>query len=410
MPDHTENACLKYIYTSVGIASTTDGILVFLLPVILLNYYHLSLKEVTFIFSAGKFAAPAFVFVSGYLSDKIHIRSILISAYVIAILLPILLLLPFYFPNILPIFYLCLVLSFLNSLVFSLVIAQEPFFVENSSKPQSSLTKLYYIANLCLLAGSFGLVLYFTCLDNIIPLLWFKLVTDIIAFGFVTKAFRTENKKGFPIKRLQPVKTAPGAFQISSAGGLYYFVCAILLAVLLGIGYYFVNYLIPIYINSKLQAMEMVSIPFIIITASNFIVNLLISKDKIKLSANRFYVCLSILVLLSVILIYAAETTWLFFVWTLAFAVLFSFLFAYANISMLLETPDEIKGRMRGTLQTCHNIFTGAFAYLFMNIFNNDLKRISLTVIPTLIAISISYYYWRSLKKTGYVITAEAQD
>lgn len=409
MANHTENTCLKYIFTSVGVASTTDGILVFLLPVILLNYYHLSLKEVTFIFSAGKFAAPFFVFIAGYLSDKVHIKNLLISAYVIAIFLPILLLLPFYFPKMFPLFYLCLILTILNSLVFSLVIAQEPFFVENSRKPQSSLTKLYYIANLCLLIGTFGLVLYFTYLNNIIPLLWFKLATDIIAFGFVSKAFRSENKAGFPIKHSQPVTSPTGAFQVAAAGGFYYLVSAVLLAMLLSIGYYFINYLIPIYINAKLEAMEMVSIPFIIITATNFIVNLMISKEKIKITANRLYVCLAILVLLSIMLVYAAETTWLFFIWTLGFAVLFSFLFAFANINMLLETPDAIKGRMRGTLQTCHNIFTGAFAYLFMDIFNNDLKQISMTVVPTVITISLFYFYWRSLRKTGGVAIEEVQ-
>ncbi len=373
MGEHTErheyNPSVSYIYAGAGTASTTDAILAFLFPVLLLNYYSIELASVTLIFTIMRVIAPFFTYSAGHLVDTQNKKALIVGLYTLAVI-PMLILIVAYFveePSVQV--GLSLFSGIIIAAVFSSTLVQEPYIVENSTAPQKSLMKFYYIGFTCLFVGSVGMTAYFAFTDYILPLLIVKSITDILALGFVTFGL---------LKRDRPIvteKVEEEEVVTAKKSATYIPLVASLLtfSLMLALLSYYTSYYIPIIVNEKFLQMSVVSASFVFINGANGLINFVLSRKFPKvmpISVTYVLTLVSAVLFLSFYKFTASLA--IFAIWLAAFSLVYAVVLTYGKINMLLISPTNIKGRVRAVLQALMNIFAGILAFVFLKFFEND--------------------------------------
>lgn len=373
MGEHTErheyNPSVSYIYAGAGTASTTDAILAFLFPVLLLNYYSIELASVTLIFTIMRVIAPFFTYSAGHLVDTQNKKALIVGLYTLAVI-PMLVLIVAYFvedPSVQV--GLSLFSGIIIAAVFSSTLVQEPYIVENSTAPQKSLMKFYYIGFTCLFVGSVGMTAYFALTDYILPLLIVKSITDILALGFVTFGL---------LKRDRPIvteKVEEEEVVTAKKSATYIPLVASLLtfSLMLALLSYYTSYYIPIIVNEKFLQMSVVSASFVFINGANGLINFVLSRKFPKvmpISVTYVLTLVSAVLFLSFYKFTASLA--IFAIWLAAFSLVYAVVLTYGKINMLLISPTKIKGRVRAVLQALMNIFAGILAFVFLKFFEND--------------------------------------
>ena len=366
---HEYNPSVSYIYAGAGTASTTDAILAFLFPVLLLNYYSIELASVTLIFTIMRVIAPFFTYGAGHLVDTQNKKALIVGLYTLAVI-PMLVLIVAYFvedPSVQV--GLSLFSGIVIAAVFSSTLVQEPYIVENSTAPQKSLMKFYYIGFTCLFLGSVGMTAYFAFTDYILPLLIVKSITDILALGFVTFGL---------LKRDRPIvteKVAEEEVAAAKKSATYIPLVASLLtfSLMLALLSYYTSYYIPIIVNERFLQMSVVSASFVFINGANGLINFVLSRKFPKvmpISVTYVLTLVSAVLFLSFYKFTASLAV--FAIWLAAFSLVYAVVLTYGKINMLLISPTKIKGRVRAVLQALMNIFAGVLAFVFLKFFEND--------------------------------------
>lgn len=366
---HEYNPSVSYIYAGAGTASTTDAILVFLFPVLLLNYYSVELASVTLIFTIMRVVAPVFTYCAGHLVDTQDKKRLIIGLYTLAVF-PMLVLIAAYFvddPSIQV--GLSLLSGIIIAAVFSSTLVQEPYIVENSTAPQKSLMKLYYIGFTCLFLGSIGMTAYFELTDYILPLLVVKSITDFLALGFVIFGL---------LKRDQPIvveKAAKEEVAAAGKGAAYIPLMFSLLtfSLMLALLNYYASYYVPIMVNERFLQMSVVSASFVFINGANGLINFVLSRKFPKvMPISITYVLTLVSAALFISFYKFTASLAIFALWLTAFSLVYAVVLTYGKINMLLVSPSHIKGRVRAVLQALMNIFSGVLAFVFLEFFEND--------------------------------------
>lgn len=365
---HEHNPSVSYIIAGAGTASTTDAILVFLFPVLLLNYYSVELASVTLIFTIMRVVAPVFTYVAGHLVDTQNKKQLIIGLYVLAVV-PMLVLIAAYFIHDPAIRVgLSFVSGIVTAVVFSFTLVQEPYIVENSTAPQKSLMRFYYIGFTCLFLGSLGMTVYFTFTDYILPLLIIKSVTDFLALGFVVFGL---------LKRDRPVAAVNRAEEGAPAGKLSSYVplafSLLTFSLMLALLSYYASYYVPIMVNERFLQMSMVSASFVFINGANGLINFVLSRKFLKVMPISLTYALTLGSAALFVSFYKFTASLaVFAIWLAMFSLVYAVVLTYGKINMLLISPNHVKGRVRAVLQALMNIFAGVAAFVFLTFFEND--------------------------------------
>jgi len=363
------NPSVNYIFAGAGTASTTDAILVFLFPVLLLTYYDIPLAQVTLIFTAMRVISPVFTYMAGHLVDTQNKKALIIGLYSCAVI-PILILIVAYLvddPS------MQVALSFasgvLIALVFSSTLVQEPYIVDNSTHPQKSLMKFYSIGFTCLFLGSIGMTIYFAFVEHVLPLLIIKSITDFCALSFIIFGL---------LKRDTPLPPAPvreeEQFRGSKTTTYVPLVFSLLtFSLMLALLSYYASYFIPIMVNERFLQMSIVSASFVFINGANGLVNFVLSKKFPKVMPVSVTYILTLLSAGLFVSFYKfTGSLGVFGIWLALYSLVYAVVLTYGKINMLLISPAHMKGRVRAILQALMNIFAGVLAYAFLQFFNND--------------------------------------
>ncbi|MBU7044236.1 MAG: hypothetical protein HXS47_11645 [Theionarchaea archaeon] len=369
------NPSVNYIFAGAGTASTTDAILVFLFPVLLLTYYDIPLAQVTLIFTAMRVISPIFTYMAGHLVDTQNKKILIIALYSCAVL-PILILIAAYLvqdPAI------QVGLSFASgiiiALVFSSTLVQEPYIVENSTHPQKSLMKFYSIGFTCLFLGSIGMTIYFTFVEVVLPLLVIKSITDFCALFLVLYGLL---KRDSPLP-IHPVEEPDTSHTPSLRDHIPLILSLITFSLMLALLSYYASYYVPIMVNERFLEMSIVSASFVFINGANGLVNFVLAKKFPKvMPASVTYVLVLLSAGLFVSFYKFTGSLGIFSIWLALYSLVYAVVLTYGKINMLLISPPRIKGRVRAILQALMNIFAGILAYAFLQFFNNDPRSVGL--------------------------------
>lgn len=366
---HEYNPSVSYIYAGAGIASTTDAVLVFLFPVLLLNYYSIELASVTLIFTIMRVAAPVFTYGAGHLVDTQDKKVLIMGLYTLAVF-PILILIAAYFAdNPSTQFGLSLLSGIIVTAVFSSTLVQEPYIVENSTAPQKSLMKFYYIGFSCLFLGSIGMTAYFAKTDYILPLLVVKSITDLLALACVIFGL-SKRDRPIVVKKAAEENAAVTRKTTSYIPLVFSLLTFSLMLALLS---YYSSYYVPIMVNERFLMMSVVSASFVFINGANGLVNFVLSRKFPKvMPISVTYVLALVSAALFVSFYKFTVSLAVFAIWLAAFSLVYAVVLTYGKINMLLLSPDHIRGRVRAVLQALMNVFSGILAFVFLRIFEND--------------------------------------
>lgn len=369
------NPSVNYIFAGAGTASTTDAILVFLFPVLLLTYYDIPLAQVTLIFTAMRVISPIFTYLAGHLVDTQNKKKLIIALYSCAVL-PILILIAAYLVQDPAIQVgLSFVSGIIIALVFSSTLVQEPYIVENSTHPQKSLMKFYSIGFTCLFLGSIGMTIYFTFVEVVLPLLVIKSITDFCALFFVLYGLL---KRDSPLP-IPPVEESNTFHTPSLRDHVPLILSLITFSLMLALLSYYASYYVPIMVNERFLEMSIVSASFVFINGANGLVNFVLAKKFPKvMPASVTYVLVLLSAGLFVSFYKFTGSLGIFSIWLALYSLVYAVVLTYGKINMLLISPPRIKGRVRAILQALMNIFAGILAYAFLQFFNNDPRSVGL--------------------------------
>jgi hypothetical protein len=363
------NPSVNFIFAGAGTASTTDAILVFLFPVLLLTYYDIPLAQVTLIFTAMRVISPVFTYLAGHLVDTQNKKLLIIGLYGCAVF-PILILIAAYLahdPSI------QVGLSFLSgiiiALVFSSTLVQEPYIVENSTHPQKSLMKFYSIGFTCLFLGSIGMTVYFTFVEYVLPLLIIKSITDFCALFLILYGLL---KQDIPLPPT-PVREEDTHRTASVTDHIPLILSLITFSLMLALLSYYASYYVPIMVNERFLEMSIVSASFVFINGANGLVNFVLAKKFPKvMPVSVTYILTLISAGLFISFHKFTGSLGIFGIWLALYSLVYAVVLTYGKINMLLISPARIKGRVRAILQALMNIFAGLLAYAFLHFLNND--------------------------------------
>jgi hypothetical protein len=363
------NPSVNYIFAGAGTASTTDAILVFLFPVLLLTYYDIPLAQVTLIFTAMRVISPLFTYLAGHLVDTQNKKLLIIGLYSCAVF-PILTLIAAYLahdPSI------QVGLSFISgiiiALVFSSTLVQEPYIVENSTHPQKSLMKFYSIGFTCLFLGSIGMTIYFTFVEYVLPLLIIKSITDFCALFLILYGLL---KRDVPLPP-PPVGEKDNQSTASITDHIPLIFSLITFSLMLALLSYYASYYVPIMVNERFLEMSVVSASFVFINGANGLVNFVLARKFPKvMPISVTYLLTLVSAGLFVSFYKFTGSLGIFGIWLALYSLIYAVVLTYGKINMLLISPAHIKGRVRAILQALMNIFAGILAYAFLQFLEND--------------------------------------